>query len=85
VSLAAPQLGNITIVRQNILLREGQTYVWGRGSKYTKCNKINNNSANFRVGAKLPLGRNLSPGPLVAGLVLRQGTQREASLSLRVK
>jgi len=42
----------------------------GEGAKYTKYNKLNNNSKNFRA-AKLLLGKALPP--LVAGLSLNKG------------
>jgi len=53
------------------------------GGKYTKCNKINNNSENIRAARLLPGGRAFAPlppfPPIVAGLLTHYAVLRKVS------
>jgi len=65
VSESAPQLENIPWWGKNILREVNERL----GGKQTKCNKINNNSENFR-GARLLPGEAFASSPLNCGPVL---------------
>jgi len=57
-----------TMVQQKYLRGGGQTSVLG-GGKYTKCNKISNNSENFRSKIAAREGASAPLAPIVAGLL----------------